>query len=119
MATRARRKTTIAYSGDVDGEQVLSAADNVASPGTITFHDLGVGNNSIPVASYEGPAATAVTIVPNTDNTFALILKGNITDVGVRLHNTDPTTIALHSSVENIVLNAAVGSNITVRCFWS
>ena len=32
MAASARRKITLTYSGDVDGEQEINAADNADSP---------------------------------------------------------------------------------------
>lgn len=119
MSTTARRRTTITYSGEVEGEQILDAANNTTSPGTITRIDLADGDNVIRTESFNDVAATAVTIVPDPDNTVALTFKGDEADVGVRLHNTDPTTIALHSSVESFILNIPSESALTVRLYWS
>ncbi len=116
MAT-ARRKITITYSGDVDGEQEINAADNADSPGVMELKTLSSGANTITVPT-SGTVPTAVTIVPPADNTTAMTLKGVTGDTGVRLHDTDPTTIALDDSVTAFCLTA--GGTITgVRLYWS
>lgn len=116
MAT-AKRKTTITYSGDVDGEQEISAADNASSPASIELKTLAIGTNTITVPT-AGKVPTAVTIVPPGGNTTAITLKGVAGDTGIRIHNTDPTTIALHSGVTSFVLNAAA-EIIGARLYWS
>lgn len=111
------RKTTIVYSGDVDGTQELVAADNADSPAMVELKTLSSGNNTIAVPS-SGTTPTAVTIVPPADNATAITLKGVAGDTGIRIHDTDPTTIALDDSVATFVLNAA--SAVTgVRLYWS
>lgn len=117
MSATARRSVTITYSGDVDGEQELLAADNASSPAMVELKTLSSGANTITVPG-SGSTPTAVTIVPPTDNTTSITLKGVTGDTGVRIHDTDPTTIALHSGVASFVLTAAAG--ITgVRLYWS
>lgn len=113
----ATRKVVIVYSGDVDGEQVIAAADNVSSPAMVELKTLASGANTITVPT-AGTVPTAVTIVPPTDNATALTLKGVTGDTGVRIHDTDPTTIALDDSVATFCLTAA--DIVTgVRLYWS
>lgn len=116
MAT-ATRKVTIVYSGDVDGTQEIDAASNTSSPAAVELKTLAIGANTITVPT-AGMVPTAVTIVPPTDNTTSITFKGVTGDTGVRIRNTDPTTIALHSSVTSFCLTA--GAEITgVRLYWS
>lgn len=117
MSTTARRTVTIVYSGDVDGEQTVNAADNTNSPGMPEIKTLAIGANTITVPT-AGTVPTAVTIFPPTDNATAITLKGVTGDTGVRLHNTDPTSIALHSGVATFVLTAGA-EIIGVRLYWS
>lgn len=116
MAT-ATRKVTIVYSGPVDGTQEINAADNTSSPASVELKTLSSGANTITVPT-AGMVPTAVTIVPPSDNTASITFKGVTGDTGVRLHDTDPTTIALDSSVASFCLTA--GSTITgLRLYWS
>lgn len=117
MAASARRKITITYSGDVEGEQELNAANNTASPAQIENVVLADGANTITVPA----GATAVTIAKPADNTYALLLKSVDGDTGVRLHDTDPDTLSLDDSVASFVINATLGEvgTCTLRLFWS
>lgn len=116
MAT-STRKTTIVFSGAVDGTQELAAATNQDSPAAVELKTLASGNNTISVPT-SGEVPTACTIVPPGDNETAITLKGANADTGIRLHDTDPTTIALDDTVTSFVLNA--GGTVTgVRLFWS
>lgn len=117
MAATARRKVTITYSGEVEGEQELNAADNTDSPAAVEVKTLASGLNTITVPT-AGTVPTAVTIVPPADNTTSITLKGVTGDTGVRIHNTDPTTIALDSSVTTFVLTTGA-QIIGVRLYWS
>lgn len=117
MSVTAERTVTIVYTGDVGGTQEIAAADNTASPGSVEIKTLSSGLNTITVPT-GGSTPTAVTIVPPSDNTTSITLKGVTGDTGVRLHNTDPTTIALDSSVTTFALTT--GAAITgVRFYWS
>ena len=113
----ARRTTTIVYSGDVDGTQELVAATNTDSPTMVELRTLAIGANTITVPT-AGSIPTAVTIVPPTDNTTSITLKGITGDTGIRIHDTDPTTIALDDSVTSFVLTAAA-EIIGARLYWS
>lgn len=117
MAATARRTVTLTFSGDVEGEQELAAADNADSPAAVELKTLAIGANTITVPT-AGTVPTAVTIVPPGSNATAITLKGVAGDTGIRIHDTDPTTIALDDSVVSFVLNAA--AEITgVRLFWT
>lgn len=118
MSVSATRATTITYSGDVTGTETISAAINAASPGAVTIQSLSSGANTITVPSTTGVTVTACTIVPPVGNSVSITLKGISGDTGIRIHNTDPTTVAVDSSVTSFVLTA--GSAIAgVRLFWS
>lgn len=115
MATQAARQIVITYTGDVDGVETIEAAANVASPGAISFVNLALGFNSIAVP---GGTPVSVTILPPAGNTTSITLKGVTGDTGIVLHDTDPTCIAIDSSVTTIGLTA--GAAITgVRLFWT
>lgn len=117
MATTASRDVTITYTGSVTGTESLSAADNAASPGQIEVKTLSSGANTITVPT-GGATVVACTIVPPTGNTTSITLKGITGDTGIRIHNTDPTSLAIDSSVTTFVLTA--GGTITgVRLYWS
>lgn len=117
MAAASTRSLTITYTGDVTGSEVISAAANSSSPASIEIKTLTTGANTITVPT-GGSAPTAVTIFPPSGNATSITFKGVSGDTGVRIHNTDPTSIALHSSVTSFVLT--VGADITgVRLYWS
>jgi hypothetical protein len=118
MAVSADRKVTIEYDGSVEGVQVLEAAENAASPGSITVQSLASGFNSVSVPTSTGVTVTCVTIVPPTGNTTSITLKGVTGDTGIRIHNTDPTSLAIHSDVTAIGLTAG-GIIQAVRFYWS
>jgi hypothetical protein len=114
MATTSTRTTNIGFSGDVDTNLQFSAASNAASPAQVDLLTLASGDNTLtaPVTP------VSVTIIPPAGNTHAILLKGNAADVGVSLHLTDPTTIALASSQTSIILNAAA-QILGVRTIWT
>ena len=116
MAVTATRTTTLVFSGDVVGTQTLSAASNTASPGAITCEDLASGFTAVAIPS--GFTPVSVTIVPPAGNTTSIILKGVTGDTGIRIHDTDPTTIALHSSVTTVGITTG-GAITNVRLFWT
>jgi len=118
MAVTASRKTTIVYTGDVTGTEVIEAADSEASPGAVTFQALASGFNSITVPSSTGVTVTSVTIKPPTGNTTTITLKGVTGDTGVALHPSDPTTIGIASTVTTIGLTAGAAIQ-GVRFFWA
>lgn len=115
-ATTASRTTTIVYDGAVNGTQEIAAADNTSSPAMVELVALINGNTTITVPA-GGSVPTAVTIVPPSDNTVPLTLKGVAGDTGVAIHPTDPTTIALASTAASFVITAT--GNVNVRLFWT
>lgn len=119
MSVTASRVTTIAYTIDVVGTEVLTAGVNAVSPGQIQIIALAIGFNSITVPAIAGfGVPTAVTIIPPVGNTNALTLKGVTGDTGIRLHNTDHTCLALDSSVTAIGITVATAIT-NVRFMWT
>ena len=117
MSVTSTRAVEISYTGDVNGTETIEAADNIASPGAVEIKTLSSGANTITVPT-GGSTVTACTIVPPAGNTTSVIFKGVTGDTGVRIHNTDPTSVAVDSSVSSFVLTA--GGTITgVRLYWS
>jgi hypothetical protein len=117
MSVTATSTISIVYSGDVTGTETLTAASNAASPGQVQIVTLASGANTITVPT-GGATVTAVYIVPPSGNVQTLILKGVTGDTGVGLHLTDPSRVALASSVTTFVLTA--GNTITgLRLYWS
>lgn len=118
MSVTANRTTTIELTGDVTATLTERAAENAASAGAITVQALANGFNSVAVPSSTGVVVTSVTIVPPTGNSTSITLKGLTGDTGIRLHDTDPTTLALHSSVTAIGLTAGAAIQ-GVRFIWN
>ena len=119
MAVQSVRTTAIAYTGDVVGVENYTASTNSLSPGQLQIVSLTSGANTITVpiiAAISVPVA--VVIIPPAANAVAITLKGVTGDTGVRIHNTDPTTIALDPSVTTFVLTAASGIS-GVRLVWA
>lgn len=117
MSVASARSQIITYTGDVIGSEIISAASNVTSPGSVTLHTLAAGANTI-TAPTGGSVPTAATILPPSGNTQTLTLKGVTGDTGVALHLTDPTTIGLATSVTTFCLTA--GGTVTgLRIYWS
>lgn len=104
MAVTSNRFINIALSGDLSGNYRFSADENVASEGGSNTYSLDEGDNTITVPA-GGALVTAATIIPPEDNEVAITLKGDAADVGILLHLTDPTSIAIDSTVETFVLS--------------
>lgn len=117
-AAQSTRVTTITYTGGVTGTQTVEAATNAASPADLGIQSLSSGFNEITVPSSTGVTVTAVTIIPPTGNTSSITLKGVTGDTGIALHVTDPTTIAIASSVTTIGLTAGAAIQ-GVRFIWT
>lgn len=116
MSVTCTRTITLVYTGDVTGTETISAASNAASAGQIEIKTLSSGANTITVPT-GGTTPTCCIIVPPTGNATSITLKGISGDTGIRIHNTDPTSIAIDSSVTTFVLTT--GAGITgVRFFW-
>lgn len=111
MSVTAARVTTITYTIDVVGTEVLTAGQNAVSPGQIQLIALQIGFNTVTLPAAVGFTVTAVTIIPPAGNTNSLTLKGVTGDTGIRLHNTDHTVVAVDSSVTTIGIT--VGTAIT------
>ena len=117
MAVAAARKQIIGLTGDVVAQYILQAALNAASPGSVEIKTLASGLNTITLPT-GGSTVVSCTIVPPSGNSTSITLKGVTGDTGVRIHNTDPTTLTFHSTVTDFVLTT--GAQITgVRFYWT
>lgn len=117
MAVSSTRNTILVFTGDVVGTELVAAATNTASPGSVEIKTLASGANTITVPT-GGSTPTACVILPPTGNTTSITLKGVTGDTGIRVHNTDPFTVSLYSTTASFVLTA--GATITgVRFYWS
>lgn len=123
MAAASRRRITVTFSGDVEGENPIDADGNASSPAAVQLLTLpGLNDGSeVPVQVTVPDGATAVTILKPGDNTSVILLTGAETgDVGVALHPTDPDSISLASSVTSFWLTAVTAtSDQVLRLFWS
>lgn len=115
------RNVQIEFSGDISTQIIQSALDNPASTATTLFVDLPIGDNPLPAPFSTGLIVTGLTIIPPAGNLNTITLKGEITDVGIPLHLTDPTSIALPVGFINsgeIVLSVTVQTN-GVQLIWT
>lgn len=118
MAASSQRKTTIIFSGDVTGTHLLEAAVNTDAAASIEIKTLASGANTITVPTGGDTVPTSVTIVPPSNNDTSITVKGVTGDTGVRIHNTDPTTLALDDGVTTFCLTAG-GTINGVRLYWT
>ena len=117
MAVNAARSVTINLNGDVISDTIFSAAENAASPGSITIHTLNSGDNTITVPT-GGSTVKGATIIPPAGNVETITLKGVGGDTGIEISKTDPTSIGFETAPANFVLNA--GGTITgLRIVWT
>ena len=117
MATTSTRSVEVSYSGDVTAAHKPPVVANGSASGTVELLTLASGANTITPPTGGAAVPTGCVIIPPAANTTSLTLKGVTGDTGIRLHNTDPTVLALHSSVTTFVLTT--GAQIVgVRFFW-
>ena len=111
-ATTARLLCSV--SGGDSGDKVVNVSWTLSAPLlTVDRETLTQGaNNTITVPS----GATLCVIVPPTDNTQALTLKGVAGDTGYVIDANTPTVLALSGS--SFVINVGAGSNIAVEFSW-
>lgn len=118
MATSSTRVGTITFAGDVIGSIALTATPNTSTPRPEETVTLASGNNTITVPSSGTAVPNAVTIIPPSGNVVVLKVKGVAGDTGISIHLTDPTTIALATTVTTFVLNASTDV-AGIRLIWS
>jgi len=118
MAVTSSRTLLIQFSGDISQQLIQSALDNDASPGQTSIASLASGANTITAPVVSGLVVTGLTIIPPAGNTSLMTLKGVTGDVGIPLHLTDPTSIALASTFASLVINAAAAI-VGVRFIWT
>lgn len=119
MAVSAQRETRLQFAGDVVAGYVLAAAVNVDAAAQLEVRQLVLGANTLTAPTGGSTVVpNSVTIVPPAGNTTSITLKGAAADTGIRLHDTDPTTIGFHTTQASIVLTAATTIN-EVRVYWT
>jgi len=97
----ADRQVNIQITGSgLNENNSFVAAQNTSSPAQILNMNLINGNNTISTPT----GAVSVTIVPPAGNTVSIILKGLSGDSGIRLNNTDPTSLALDPTTITFIL---------------
>ncbi len=134
MSAKARRKITVTYSNDVEGETELNAGENADSPASVQLVALAAPamvddawtETDVEVTVPEG--ATGVTILKDGANEAPVRFRGDTGNEsnGFLLHPTDPDSFSLDSSVSSFFLaNAWPESDYinaaatTVRLFWT
>lgn len=118
MAATSTRKVIIVFTNDVTGTHLLEAATNTDAAASVEIKSLASGANTITVPTGGDTVPTSVTIVPPANNDSSITFKGVTGDTGVRIHNTDPTSIALDDSVTSFCLTAGATIN-GVRFYWT
>ena len=118
MAVTSSRVVEVQFSGDVSSSITQSALDNAVSPGELVVQTLAIGPNTITAPVVSGLVVTGLTIIPPAGNVLLITLKGVAGDTGVKLHDTDPTSIGLDEDFVSLVLNAEA-QIVGVRLIWS
>lgn len=117
MSVTSNRSIDVIFEVDHESSDTYEADENTDSPGQVQVVTLSSGNNTVTVPS-GGTTPKAVTIVKPSGNTTSITFKGVAGDTGVRLHDTDPDSISLDSSVSSFVLTA--GASLEgVRLIWT
>lgn len=115
MSKTSGRQVNIQVSGDgINRNDTFPAASNTSANAVSQSLSLASGSNTITTTT----GFVAVTIIPPAGNTNSITLKGVTGDTGIRLHNTDPSSIGLDSSVSSFVLTATTTIN-GVLLVWS
>ena len=117
MTVASARNIDLTFTGDLVASTTHTAAANATSPGKAEVITLASGANTITVPG-GGSTPTCCTVIKPPTITTAITLKGVTGDTGVRLHNTDPDSISIHSGVVSFVLTAGA-EIIGVRLVWS
>lgn len=118
MAVTSSRTVQIDYSGDFTASFIQSALANAASPAMEVIQTLAIGNNTITAPVVSGVTVKGLTIIPPSGNASLIILKGVNGDTGVKIHDTDPTSIGLDEDFVSLVLNAEA-QIVGVRLIWT
>lgn len=118
MSITSSRVVQVQFSGDISTNIIQSALDNTISPGQVDIVSFVLGANTVTAPVVSGLVVTALTIIPPSGNIAALTLKGITGDLGIPIHVTDPTSIALSPAFVSLVINAAAAV-VGVRLIWS
>ncbi len=115
MAVTATRSVSIGVSGEgFNANNVYPAASNTTSPARVDYLILAAGTTTVSTTT----GVVSATILPPSTNTNSITVKGTTGDTGIRIHNTDPTSIGLDSSVSSFCLTVATTTS-GVRIVWT
>lgn len=95
-------KLTGEVTGPASGDKKMAASWSLAAAVLdAQTKDLSSGDNTITVPS----GATVILFIPPTANTYAITVKGNAGDTGVRISKTKPTVLTWDAA-GSLILNA-------------
>lgn len=117
MSTTSNRQVSVTFTEDLNITLAFDATENTDSPGVVQLYDLTSGANTITL-----PPATPVsaTIIPPSDNTETITLKGVSGDTGIQLHPTDPTVLTFDPDSLPASFVLTVGDDISgLRIVWA
>ena len=118
MSVTSTRVVQVGFSGDIEANIIQSALENAVSPAETNIVTLSSGSNTITAPVISGIIVTGLTNIPPAGNTAQMTLKGIASDVGIPLHLTDPTSISLSPTFQDLNVEAAA-SIIGLRLIWS
>ncbi len=121
MAVTSLRTVSIALTGGGQNDNMIfQAATNVLSPASMEIFTLQPGGVVIAFPT-GGSLVQGITILPPVANTNAITVKGTTADVGIAIHKTDPTSIALDTTTTtqtSLVLTVAT-TTTGLRVIWT
>ena len=124
MTTIARLQIYVQTSGDIVYTQIANIQPSPNSVAEAQVRQVLPGDNQVMIVSTGIPPFIAggytlrgVLIIPEPSNTTPLILKGAITDVGIRLNANDPSFLAIDLTPELWINNPTLNP-VYVKFVW-
>jgi hypothetical protein len=124
MATRANVTIHLSTMGDIVLDQVVSCAENPFTYSETRIVVIPGGPSYVQIDPPSGSPTRLISglmIIPAQDNTYFYVLKNTPTDVGLKLHNSNPSYISLDVRQHNffyIGSEAPVGTTTDVKFIW-
>lgn len=117
MSVTSIRYINLVYSGDIAYTQGWGSTPWAQSVAKLDIVDLASGANSLLIPALANVGPTGLTIIPPVGNVQTITLKGAISDVGIPLHKTDPTSIGINAP--SVIYLFAGGPIPAIRLIWS
>ncbi len=121
MAVTSTRVVTVTLNGDgLNGSFTFQANSNALAPGDMDIFTLPTGSTVIAFPT-GGSQTQGATITPPAGNTNTLTIKGTTADLGIQIHKTDPTSLALDTtSTTQTSFVITVSATVTgLRVIWT